>query len=174
MRGEHMAEPKGINWLEIETRYVMGKESTREIAESIGVCHSIVQHKCADLGWAEKRRKRNTRIAEQIQKKSEDKAISEGLSAAQMVDDALMKHLQALYEDTLQNKFTVYERKINVETIIKIAEYYGIGISGEKKRAEIEKIRKQTAILQSVTDDKEIVIEWVNGDWMNDATKVQK
>lgn len=59
--------PKGIDWTAVETRYVMGNEPLREIAQAVGVSLRWVSARSKQRGWTEKRRQHRQRVAQEVE-----------------------------------------------------------------------------------------------------------
>ena len=68
-------KPKKPNWAKIQTEYVTGRISQRDLAKKHGVSYSVLAARCRDEGWVALRQEhRSKTVAKALEKISDDQA----------------------------------------------------------------------------------------------------
>ena len=171
-----------INWRKIKSEYINGQATQAELAKKYGVSRARISVRCAEEGWVNLRKQRESKaIAKSIEKKADQQAEILAMMDETMLN--LMRMTQEVSRQTEQlKKYLVEERspdgsqtvvekefeKIDSKMLKDLAstqkllaeearKHFGISTEAEKQQLEMarERLAIEKAKASAYTDDDE-------------------
>ena len=139
-----MAE-KRINWRKIKSEYINGQATQAELAKKYDVSRARISVKCAEEGWVNLRKQRESKaIAKSIDKKAEQQA-----QVLAMMDETMLNLMRMTQEVSRKaeqlTKYLVEERSFDGSTTIVEKEFEKVDSKMLKDLASTQKLLAEEA-----------------------------